>query len=104
VRDAARAHILALRSPPTKEVGKKRLLIAGPNFTWKDAVEHLAVVRPELKPRLPYTSEAKTTPLATLDTSRAKIVLGLDTYIDWKKTVEDTADSIVEVEKSWASQ
>jgi len=100
-RDVARAHILALRSPPASEVGRKRLLVSGPNFTWKDAVEHLAKVRPELKDRLPDSSEAKEVQTASVDVSRAKEVLGLHSYVDWRKTVEDAVESLLAIEKSW---
>ena len=103
VRDVERAHILALRSAPTP--GKhKRILVAGPPFTWKQAVEHLAVTRPELKNRLPDTSEAEVQTVATVDVSRARELLGLDEYTDWRKTVEDTADSLIALEKRWAAE
>ncbi|TDL27081.1 NAD-P-binding protein [Rickenella mellea] len=102
VRDVARAHVLALHSPPTREVGRKRLLIGGTNFSWKDAVEHLAEVRPELRARLPDTSEALKTKIAKIDTSRLAEVLGMPNYMDWKKTVEDAADALIELEKTWA--
>jgi len=100
VRDVARAHVLALSAPSTKEVGRKRLFVAGPTGTWKAAVEHLAAVRPELKGRLPDLSEARDADAATVDVSRAKEVLGLTEYISWEKTVEDTADSLVAIEKA----
>ncbi|TDL27090.1 NAD-P-binding protein [Rickenella mellea] len=102
VRDAAKAHILALRSPSTKEVGRKRLLIGGTNFTWKNAVDHLASVRPALRARFPDTSEALSPTIAKIDNTRATAVLGL-TFTDWRKTVEDTADTLLAVEKSWAA-
>lgn len=101
VRDVAEAHILALQAPPSSEVGQKRLLVAGPNWSWKDAVEHLAIVRPELKGRLADSSEAVKTPIATIDTSRARELLGMTTYIDWTKTVEDMTDDLIALEKSW---
>lgn len=101
VRDVAKAHILALRAPPTSEVGQKRIAVVGPTFSWKDAVEHLVVARPELKGRLPDTSEAQRMTVASTDTSRSRDVLGLDPYIDWKKTVEDTVDSLLALEKVW---
>lgn len=103
VRDVARAHVLALKASPATEVGRKRIAVVGPGFSWKDAVEHLMVARPEVKSRLPDASEAQTMIVASTDTSRARDVLGLDTYIDWKKTVEDTLDTLLAVEKSWAA-
>ncbi|TDL23616.1 NAD(P)-binding protein [Rickenella mellea] len=103
VRDVAKAHLLALKAPPTSEVGRKRLLVGEQFFTWKDAVEHLKTVRLELKDRLPDTSEAQELTIAKIDTKRAADVLGLTTYTDWKKTVEDTADNLLAIEKNWAA-
>jgi len=99
VRDVARAHVLALTAPPADQVGRKRLFVAGPPVTWKEASEHLAAVRPELKARLPDLSDARETDIAVIDVSRAREVLGLTDYIGWKKTVEDTTDSLVAAEK-----
>ena len=45
-----------------------------------------------------------TWPVAGVDVSRAREVLGLKEYVDWKKTVEDTTRALLEVEKSWGSQ
>ncbi|KLO12866.1 NAD(P)-binding protein [Schizopora paradoxa] len=101
VRDVAKAHILALTAPPTSRVGRKRLLIAGEAFLWKDAVEHLLDVRPELRERLPNPSEARKLVTTTMDVARAREVLGLDSYVDWRKTVEDSVDSLLTVEQSW---
>ncbi|KAH8114612.1 NAD(P)-binding protein [Phellopilus nigrolimitatus] len=106
VRDMARAHILALKDPPTAQVGRKRILVVGPTLgTWRDIILYLREARPELKSRLPRIvdkdegeAEIKT---AKFDMSRAKEVLGLDTLVDWKKTVEDTLDCFLVIEKSW---
>jgi len=101
VRDVAKAHVLALESPPPSKVGQKRILVAGPNISYRDAVNHLSIARPNLKGRLPDASEAQWTTIATVDVSRARDVLGLTEYTDWKKTVEDTADSLLAAEKTW---
>ena len=103
VRDVAKAHILSLTAPPSYKVGRKRLVVAGECFTWKDAIEHLAKTRPYLRSRLPDTSEAPRIALGKLSVQRAKEVLGLDKYIDWEKTVEDTADALIRVEKESAA-
>ncbi|KAJ4858042.1 NAD dependent epimerase/dehydratase family domain-containing protein [Trichoderma breve] len=71
VRDVARAHILALTAPPTTEIGRKRILIGGRNFRMCDVSEH------------------RVTPIATIDTSRAKEILGYNEPLPWKKTVND---------------
>lgn len=105
VRDVARAHILALRAPPTSEVGQKRLMITGPSLTWVDSVIHLHKAMPELADRLPKVAEGAESkePLIapSVDTARVKAVLGIDEFIDWRKTAEDTVKSLLEVEKSW---
>ncbi len=102
VRDVAKAHVLALKAPLEKEVGRKRIIIAGKSISWLDAVEHLRATRPELAGRLPDTSNAVKRSLAGYNVSKAESVLGLTEYIDWKKTVDDTADSVLAVEKEWA--
>lgn len=63
-------------------------------------MEHLAATRPELKGRLPDVSQLTVTPIATMDTSRTRDVLGLKEYINWRKTVDDTIDSFLEIERS----
>lgn len=106
VRDVARAHILALRAPPSAQVGRKRLIVSGPSMSWLDAVLHVRGALPELKARLPAVAEGaeEKAPLKTMrvDVSRAAGVLGLTEYVDWRRTAEDTAKSLLEVEKSWA--
>jgi len=104
IRDAARAHVLALKAPLEKEVGRKRLVVAGPSFTWRDAVERLKVSHPELaaQGRLKAVGAGKRASelkLMKFDTSRAEIVLGLKDYTSWEKTVDDMADSVIEAEK-----
>jgi len=103
VRDVAKAHVLALTAPLSSKVGRKRLLVTGEGFLWKDAVEHLLAVRPELRGRLPDPSEARKVleEASTMDVSRAREVLGLDEYIDWRKTVEDSVDSLLGIEGGW---
>ena len=53
IRDVALAHVTALDSPPTLEVGRKRVIFATPyDFNFKNAVELLREKRPQLKDRL----------------------------------------------------
>ena len=106
VRDVAKAHILALKAPPSSKVGQKRLLITGPSLTWVDSVIHLRKVMPELSDRLPRVAEGAESkePLVapTVDTTRAKAVLGIEEFIDWRKTAEDTTRCLLDIEKRWA--
>ncbi|GAA5861467.1 hypothetical protein JCM3774_000258 [Rhodotorula dairenensis] len=108
VKDIARAHVKALEVEDEAKVKGQRFLIYGGAFTWEDAVEHLAAVRPELKSRLPrlpasreqYKDYGK--PLARLDCTPAKQVLGITETIGWQQTLEETVDALVEIEKRFA--
>lgn len=105
VRDVARAHVLALRAPSTSEVGRKRFPLTGPSLTWVDAVIHLRKVMPEIADRLPKVAEgaefSDPIPSLSVDTTRTKDVLGLDRFIDWRMTAEDTVRSLLAIEKEW---
>ena len=61
---------------------------------------------PHLSDRLPRVAEGaednKPLPVMSFDVSRAKTVLGMDHFIDWTTTAEDTAQSLLEVMESWA--
>ncbi|KAH9066859.1 NAD-P-binding protein [Lactarius vividus] len=99
VRDVARAHVLALKLPHSET--QKRFTLSTNTFTWKDATEVLAEKRPELKGRLPVITgkEPPVGPVATLDTSNTKSVLGLKNPIKWQDTVLDTIDDMLRLEK-----
>ncbi|KAH9065276.1 NAD-P-binding protein [Lactarius vividus] len=103
VRDVARAHVLALKLPPSSE-SPKRFILSTSRFTWKDAIELLAVKRPELKERLPVITgyEPPVGPFITLDTSKTESVLGMKNYMKWQDTVLDTVDDLLRVEKELA--
>ncbi|KAF5354548.1 hypothetical protein D9758_011206 [Tetrapyrgos nigripes] len=102
VRDVAKAHVAAIAADT--KLGK-RYLINGGDFTWKQAVEHLTKVMPELKPRLASTEKATPLPgtLCKLDAGPAEKDLGMTEYISWEKTVEDTIKSLLEEEKNWST-
>ncbi|KAK4332194.1 Epimerase domain-containing protein [Rhodotorula toruloides] len=104
VVDVALAHVRAVEVEEEKVKGQ-RFLICGGAFTWEEATAHLASVRPSLAPRLPtlppspaeYKDAGK--PLARLDCTPAKEVLGLEGFRGWKETLEETVDALVEIEK-----
>ncbi|KAL4249503.1 NAD(P)-binding domain superfamily protein [Abortiporus biennis] len=101
VRDVAQALVNALQSPPASQVGRKRIPLSGEWFSFKDAVAYIVEVRPELKNRI--SEKAKTAPPVPetqIDTTRAREVLGVE-FTAWRKTVIDTIDSLVELEKDW---
>jgi nucleoside-diphosphate-sugar epimerase len=103
VRDVARAHVLALKVPPSDTL--KRFILSSSNmFAWKEAVEFLAQARPELKGRLPVITgkEPPYPPFSTLDTSATQAILGLKSCIKWQDTVLDTIDDLLRVEKELA--
>jgi len=99
VSDAARAHVLALKAAPSKK--PKRIVVQGGNVTWKQAVEHLNDVRPDLGERLPVVTgdEKEVGSPATFDTSSAARLIGLTEYIGWEETVEATIDDLIKREK-----
>jgi nucleoside-diphosphate-sugar epimerase len=104
VRDVAVAHVAALDIGPTRL--KKRFLVCGGSFTWKDAIEHLSNARPDIKARLP-SPDATPSPkgmLSTIDVSRASSILKLDNYISWEHTVYDTVDALLKAEETWNSR
>ena len=102
VRDVARAHVLALKVPPSDTV--KRFVLSSNVFTWKEAVEFLAQARPELKGRLPVITgkEHAVPPFATVDTSATEAILGIKSYVKWQDTVLDTIDDLLRVERELA--
>ncbi len=106
VRDSARAHVLALESRPSSEVGRKRFAVCSPDeSSYKDALDIIAKERPELKDRLADGSHAPEWPSYTLPVNWEKLeyVLGLkaDSFIPWKKTVLDAVDSLLRIEELW---
>jgi len=104
VRDVARALVLGLTAPPTSQVGRKRIILTGEWFDWKDAADYIAEARPELKDRL--SAQAKSAPPAqqpNIDTARSQEVLGLK-MTPWKSSLLNAVDSLVALEKEWESK
>ena len=103
VRDVARAHVLALKIPPSADE-PKRFILSSSRFTWKEAVEFIAQARPELKGRLPVITgkEPAVEPYAVLDTSATEKILGIKDYVKWQQTVLDTIDDLLRLEKELA--
>ena len=103
VRDVARAHVLALKVPPSPDA-PKRFIVSPNTLNWKEAVELLAQARPELKGRLPVITgkEPPVAPYATLDTSASERILGLKNYVKWQDTILDTIDDMLRIEKELA--
>ncbi|EMD37317.1 hypothetical protein CERSUDRAFT_123310 [Gelatoporia subvermispora B] len=104
VRDVARACILALYSPPTSQVGRKRILLSGEWWGFKQAAEYLSDVRPELLGRINGVAwNAPPAMKCWIDNTRAKEVLGLE-VTPWKESLVAAVDSLVKTEKEWADK
>ena len=99
VRDVARAHVLALKLPPSTT--PKRFILSTSTFTLTDVVALLAEKRPELKERLPVITgkEPPLGPFAKVDASKTESVLGMKNYIKWQDTVLNTVDDQLRIEK-----
>ncbi|KAG6846733.1 hypothetical protein H0H93_012192, partial [Arthromyces matolae] len=109
IRDIALAHVLALNSPPTSVVGRKRILIWSPNeFNIKAAVEHIGEQKPELKERLLTRASPEYPPgiALAIDFGRVEQVLGLkkEDFRTVNQTVLDTVDSLLALEKKWVEE
>ncbi|KAI8982891.1 NAD-P-binding protein [Trametes punicea] len=108
VRDAARAAVHAITSPPASEVGQKRLLLLPHVVGWKDVAEHIGEARPELRDRLStvaLSGELLPTPSQSpVDNSRSVNILKLGKLTDWKTSVLAAVDAIIEAEKMFAKQ
>lgn len=102
VRDVALALISSLTSPPQSKVGRKRILMSGDWFSPKEAVEHIAKVRPELKDRISLNAKNAGDEVGerNIDNTRMKEVLGIEPR-PWKETVIDAVDSLLGLEKEW---
>ncbi|KAG6852694.1 hypothetical protein C0991_009840 [Blastosporella zonata] len=108
VRDIAHAHVLALTSPPTSAVGRKRILIASPHhFHPKATIELIAESRPELKARL----TKKTPPeyaydRIPVDFKRIEEVLGMskDDFHTVEETMIETVNSLLALEQQWVAE
>ncbi|OCH87047.1 NAD(P)-binding protein [Obba rivulosa] len=104
VRDVARACVLGLTSPPASEVDRKRLLLSGEWWGFRQGAEYLAQVRPELRGRINKAAwTAPPPPKCWVDNSRAKEVLGLE-ITPWQESLVAAVDSLINLEKEWASK
>lgn len=102
VRDVARALVAGLSGPTN--VGRKRIFMSSEWFSWKEAVEYIAEVRPELKDRLSENAKkAGPAPPTSVDNTRAKEVLGIE-VTPWKLWLIETVDDLIKLEKSWVAK
>lgn len=105
VRDVASIHVAALDNP---KASNERFLACGGTVSWQEVADEIhdnAEYPQELRDHIPKGNHgAKTRPsaLATLDTSKARDVLGIQ-FHDWKDSViKGSLYSFMEIEKKWA--
>ena len=98
--DVAKAHVLALQTPAANGA---RIPLYGGGFTWGQAVEYLHATRPDLRARLVPVGSGNPAPstMSTISTRGAEEKLGIKSFIGWKQSLDDTVDSLLELEKKW---
>ncbi|KAJ7753624.1 hypothetical protein DFH07DRAFT_886652 [Mycena maculata] len=107
VRDVAQAHVRALNSRPTAEVGRKRIILSSP-YGWptQTTIDFIAAQRPALKSRLiTATPEVQPYDVIPLDFGRVETVLGMKVsdFHTIEQTTLETIDALVEMEDKWRS-
>ncbi|KDQ50494.1 hypothetical protein JAAARDRAFT_199897 [Jaapia argillacea MUCL 33604] len=104
VRDVARAHVAALTAPDHTDFpngqDRKRILVAAPTLDWRVVVQYLGEKRPDVKSRLP-TVEDPPRQLASIDVSRAREVLGFESFIPGKEAILASVDDLLRLEGEW---
>ncbi|KAJ7350024.1 hypothetical protein DFH08DRAFT_958954 [Mycena albidolilacea] len=108
VRDVARAHLRALHSPLTSQVGRKRILLSSSyGQPLQKRLELIANQRFALKERLITATPQMTEALDVLPINfkRVEEVLGMKTvnFHSVEETILDTVDALIEVEAQWRS-
>ncbi|KAF8190640.1 hypothetical protein K438DRAFT_2018543 [Mycena galopus ATCC 62051] len=105
VRDVAQAHIRALNSPPTAQVGRKRIVLSSPSGSpFRQTVDFIAEQRPALKERLiTATPQVQTFDVMPIDFGRVEQVLGMKVsdFHTTEQTTLDTVDALIQVEEQW---
>ncbi|KAJ7757995.1 hypothetical protein B0H16DRAFT_1689450 [Mycena metata] len=105
VRDAALAHIKALDSPPTAQVGRKRIVLSSPTgWPFRQSLDFIAKQRPALKERLTTVTPPEfPSDAMPLDFKRIEEVLGMkeSDFHTTEETTLDTVDALLKVEDQW---
>nr|GAT55158.1 predicted protein [Mycena chlorophos] len=108
VRDVAEGHIRAIDSPPTAEVGRKRIVFSSPTgWSFEETLAFLAKERPALASRfIEKTPEPQPFHVLTLDWDRVETVLGLkkSDFHSTEATTLDTFDALLEIEEDWVAK
>ncbi|KAJ6454116.1 hypothetical protein C8R45DRAFT_882125 [Mycena sanguinolenta] len=107
VRDVAQAHVRALNSRPTAEVGRKRIVFSAPyGWPFEQILDLIAEKRPALKGRLILgTPQEEPFHILPMDFARVEEVLGMkkSDFHSIEETMLDTVDALIEMEEQWRS-
>ncbi|KAF7362963.1 Epimerase domain-containing protein [Mycena venus] len=107
VRDVAKAHILALNSRSTAEVGRKRIVFSSPHgWPWQKTLDFIAERRPALRERFIAATPEDTAPdVLPMDFKRVEEVLGMKTadFYPIEETMLETFDALIQAEDQWRS-
>lgn len=93
-----------LKSASASTAGPKRILIADPVFLdYARAVEIVGEQRPELKDRLvdPKSAPVLASGPSGIEATKVWTILGFKSWMPWEKTILDTINSLVALEKRW---
>ncbi|KAI0266720.1 hypothetical protein BC834DRAFT_110399 [Gloeopeniophorella convolvens] len=108
VRDAARLHVAALRAGVRADGARKRLVLCGAWFAFRDAVEWLRAERPALRGRTVDPADAPPVHEEgwVVDVSLAEEVLGFsrEELRPWREMLLDAVDAVLELERGWAAK
>ncbi|KAH7873698.1 uncharacterized protein C8R40DRAFT_1070892 [Lentinula edodes] len=109
LRNIADAHVNAIHNTAIDQLEPRdrRFLLGAPEeHNWKKVIEHVKEVRPELAARLSDPEKAPVWPMQVTDLERNEKYLGIkkDSYHSFNKSIVDTIDGILDVEKYWKEQ
>ncbi|KAH9477015.1 Putative uncharacterized oxidoreductase [Psilocybe cubensis] len=103
VRDIAKAHVRALEALPLPNGDPKRFIANGATYAWADVAAYIKKSRPELADRVLPLEGITPLPgvLSTLDTTRAREVLGIE-FIPVEKTIDEAVDAVLALDNHWS--
>ncbi|KAJ7932971.1 hypothetical protein B0H13DRAFT_2512902 [Mycena leptocephala] len=105
VRDVAQAHVRALHSRPTAQVGRKRIIISSPfGWSFQKTRDFIAEQRPALRERL-ITATPLEPPynVMPINFERVEEVIGMKVsdFHTTEQTTLDTVDALIQAEERW---
>ncbi|KAJ8490039.1 hypothetical protein ONZ45_g13341 [Pleurotus djamor] len=108
VRDVARAHCLALKSPPAFMVGRKRILMSSPHPLRFDTIfESIKENRPMVATRwtkVPVPQYKKERAAVNFDRIADVLGMGPDDFKTAEETFADSIDQLIGMETEWIQQ